>query len=64
MSLEEGGQGRQLAALKKIKKTAKESLKVMIESWSPHGTRFNKLTFNNEVGYGWVVIITTNTQLE
>lgn len=51
LSLEEGGW--QLVALKKMEKAVQEVLKVMIESWTPHAPRFNYLTFNSEVGYGW-----------
>lgn len=56
--------GRLLATLKKTEKAAQDELKVLMESWTLHGPRINKLIFDGEIGYGWAVLNATDLQLE
>lgn len=51
-----------MLVLKKTTKAIKEALKVMIESWTSHGTSFNKLTFDGEVRYNWAIPSTKEAQ--
>lgn len=41
-----------------------EDLKVMIEFWTLHRPIFDKLTFNSELGYRWVIPSATEVYIE
>lgn len=61
MILEESGV-RQRLAVRQILKAVMEMLTVVMESCKLHGPSFHHLTFDGEVGYGWLVPSATEGQ--
>lgn len=53
--------GRQLLQMQML---AKKTLRVVMDTWTPNEPNSNHMTFNEEVGYEFLVVSTMNEQQE